>query len=524
MSQQLDNKTRRVLLLIGGAVALVVIFFVQWLRSSSNIYYDIERLPLTVDPQMANDPVSATVVANTFEGLMRKDRRGYLEKGVCSDYSVSPNGLVYTFTIDTTAQWHDKTLVRPADFVFAFRRLLDPQTKSPTASLFSSIQGAEDFTSGKGDFSQVGVKDIGRNQVQFTLSQRDSMFLQKLTLPAAMPCQEEAFADAAGTYGTAGKKTLTNGAFYISNITPEESITIRKSKQYNTGATALADSVVFIETPREEREKRFRKGSTDLLFLEDIQREKDLPKRTQAFETKTWVLLFHANSDAFKNAVNRKAFLAGISEETLTQKLPYPYQKAETLFGQRIQLDNVPYAQLVGNTVKEFQLDPNERLLTLDSGTANELVLLTGAGKNAVDTATEITQSWQKHLSVFVKQQAVEEQTLLDLVQKGEFTFAIVPVSDFLSPELSSLYSISKSPVFPKVLKEKMDELRGEFLNSTNPADQKEVLLEVERSLYRNYYAYPLYTETSYFATSKKVKNIYYLPKDQVVYFKEAKK
>lgn len=521
---QLDKKTKRTLFLILAAFVLVVVLLIRVVRGSSDIYYDIDQTPVTLDPQLVNDSVSDTIVKNTFEGLMKKDVDGNLVKGIASDYHESEDGLVYTFKIKPNAIWANGEKVTSYDFVFAFTRLLDPKTKSPTAYRFSNIKGASGSIAGTHSMSQVGIKALDDLTVQFTLEKKDHTFLNALTLPAAMPCNEAFFNETSGAYGMSGKATLTNGVFTVSNVTPEESITIKKNKNYRTGDPASVDSVLFIVKTAEERLARFEKGTTDLFFYQSPQSRDDLPKNTEDFQTKTWVLLFNPKSEEFQNLDNRKAFIAGIPKDFLEERLPFSYSPAKTLYGNRISVGGNVYSDLIGTVAPSYNVQEAKNLLKIDNDEANQLSLLVKKDSHSEAISTEISQAWQKNIAVFVKQEAVDERELLKRVQDGDFTFAIVPVSDFLSTRETSVGSLAKSAVFPNNFSATVENLRKEFLASASPNHQKEILIESEKVFYQNAYLYPLYNETEYFSTSKKARNITYLPEDNVIDFRKAKK
>ena len=106
--------------------------------------------PQSLDPQFAEDESSATVIKNLYSGLMQTDKDGNLSVCTTSDYNVSADGLVYTFDLREDNYWFfdendddviDERRVFSGNggglFVFALKRLLDPQMKSPYAKDFA---------------------------------------------------------------------------------------------------------------------------------------------------------------------------------------------------------------------------------------------------------------------------------------------------------------------------------------------------------------------------------------------------
>ena len=100
------------------------------------ISYSLTDEPKNLDPQMASDNNSLLVIRNIFEGLTRFDQNGSIIPGVAEDWTASPDYTEYTFRLRKNAVWSDEahTPVTAHDFVFAWRRALDPDTKSTTCS------------------------------------------------------------------------------------------------------------------------------------------------------------------------------------------------------------------------------------------------------------------------------------------------------------------------------------------------------------------------------------------------------
>ena len=100
------------------------------------ISYSLTDEPKNLDPQMASDNNSLLVIRNIFEGLTRFDQNGSIIPGVAEDWTASPDFTEYTFRLRKNAVWSDenKTPVTAHDFVFAWRRALDPATKSTTCA------------------------------------------------------------------------------------------------------------------------------------------------------------------------------------------------------------------------------------------------------------------------------------------------------------------------------------------------------------------------------------------------------
>ena len=118
----------------------------------------------SLDPAMNTDPRAESVFCALYENLMRmdKDENGQITAvpGIAKEYEEVRNfdGTVdYVFTLRSTARWSDGTRVKSRDFVYAWQRLVDPQTDSPNHALLSMVDGY-DAVRETGDVTQFKVK------------------------------------------------------------------------------------------------------------------------------------------------------------------------------------------------------------------------------------------------------------------------------------------------------------------------------------------------------------------------------
>ena len=183
--------------------------------------------PQSLDPQFAEDESSATVIKNLYSGLMQTDKDGNLSVCTASDYNVSADGLVYTFDLREDNYWFfdendDDVIddgeyfpVTAADYVFALKRLLDPQMKSPYAKDFACIKNGEKILSGQLSPDDSGIVAKSDTQLEITLDYPCAEFLKLLSTQAAFPCNEEFFLSTKGRYGLDDRSVMSNGPFYV---------------------------------------------------------------------------------------------------------------------------------------------------------------------------------------------------------------------------------------------------------------------------------------------------------------------
>lgn len=175
--------------------------------------------PKTLDPQTALADSSANVIRNTFRGLFGYDSAGNIVPDMAESYSVSGDGLEWTFTLRDDVYWYANDFSAKCtayDFVFAFRRLVNPAVKSTNASDFFVLKNAKKINEGKiTDLSMLGVEASNEVTLNITLEYPDSDLPILLASSAAMPCSEEFFGTTEGRYGLSADCVASNGAYYV---------------------------------------------------------------------------------------------------------------------------------------------------------------------------------------------------------------------------------------------------------------------------------------------------------------------
>ena len=101
--------------------------------------------------------------------------------------------------------------VTAADFVFAFRRVVDPAIQSPYATSFYCIQNAQQIHQGSAPVDQLGVTAVNDTTLVIQLAYPNALFLELMSSTAAMPCHEAFFKQTNGRYGLSMSTVLSNG-------------------------------------------------------------------------------------------------------------------------------------------------------------------------------------------------------------------------------------------------------------------------------------------------------------------------
>ena len=222
--------------------------------------------PGSIDPHQASGDWENRIIGDYIEGLMTEDANAEAILGQAESFTVSDDGLVYTFTLRDGIQWSDATPVTAGDFVFAFQRLFDPKTASDYAYLqFPILNGSEIAEGTVTDFSALGVKALDDKTVEITLEGPTPFFLQALTHYTAYPVPKHVI-DKVGDQWTQVANIVSNGPYTPTEWVPGSYIKSVKSETYWDAANVAIDEVnYFVQDDLAAALSRYRAGEYDIL-------------------------------------------------------------------------------------------------------------------------------------------------------------------------------------------------------------------------------------------------------------------
>lgn len=197
--------------------------------------------PKSFDPATIAFWDQSVIAPNLLEGLFRLSPDGTeIENAIAQDYTVSEDGLVWTFFLRPEAKFHNGRTVTAQDFKYSFERVLKPETASPKAWMLSKVAGAQDFVEGKAS-EVTGIKVIDDHTLEITLSEALAPFKGMLaSVNLAVVPQEEV-----EKYGEDfGQNVVAAGPFTLGQWNMNSDLTINAFEGYWGGRPYL-DSVKF---------------------------------------------------------------------------------------------------------------------------------------------------------------------------------------------------------------------------------------------------------------------------------------
>ena len=189
--------------------------------------------PRDLDPQNVTGVPESQIIQNLFEGLVSKDPKT-LEPtpGVAESWKVSKDGKTYTFKFRKNAKWSNGEPVTAADFIYSWKRLLNPQTASEYAYQGYYIRGGKDFNQGKlKNEKLLGLKSPDPYTLEVSLENPTPYFLSLLYHHSLYPVHQETV-EKHQVRWTRPENIVSNGAFKLKSWQMNRLITLEKNPQY----------------------------------------------------------------------------------------------------------------------------------------------------------------------------------------------------------------------------------------------------------------------------------------------------
>ena len=234
---------------LAGCKAYYSLFGIDETYTGPIVHAYLSDTPTTFDPMYAYlDDSAAFIMSLIYEGLYKYDTNGKVVNGLSTGYKKTIwNKNTGEFQIEIgikTTMWNDQTAVSADDFVYAWRRLLDPGTTSPAGVLLYDIKNAMKVANAEENLTKfdLGANAVGTNLLRIdfeTVELEDGTsrepdldnFLEKLASPMLVPLRSDAVAklsDWASTNAT----VLANGPFYLKSFSSNGLIRLERNRYY----------------------------------------------------------------------------------------------------------------------------------------------------------------------------------------------------------------------------------------------------------------------------------------------------
>ena len=216
--------------------------------------------PQTLDPHLGEGVPTTNIVIDLFEGLTTTAPDGEIIPGAAARWNISRDGLTYTFYLDPDGRWSNGERVTAGDFVWSWRRVVNPQTAATYARMLAPVANAEAILAGDLPPSELGVVALNELTFQVTLASPTPYFLGLLSHPTTFAVYPPSV-EAHGSEHVRPGRLVSNGAYQLNDWQVRSKIELIPNPHYRLAAQTRIERVVFYPFEDENTEfTRFRAG------------------------------------------------------------------------------------------------------------------------------------------------------------------------------------------------------------------------------------------------------------------------
>lgn len=336
----------------------------------------------SLDPDVVDDSDSFTSLTNVYEGLMKevidKDGNSHDEPGGAEKVELSSDKLTYTFHLRKDAKWSDGKPVTASQYVYGWKRLINPETGSPYMSLLADInvKGAKEIIEAsdkKADKASIrklvdslGVEAKDDYTFVVNLSKPTPFFTNVLSFKNLSPVREDKVKELGTQFGADPKKMVYNGPFIVSDYAKGSKIVYKKNDKYwNAKSVKLETANGIIVTEPTTMVKMFESKEIDVVNAskDDLDR---LKQKSQSGEFKYVKLpMTRGNYDCInvtkpvlKNAKIRLALSLALNRQQYLDVVYKSYTPAMGFIGKGVSCGKSEFISKAGEPLKNVKDDP----------------------------------------------------------------------------------------------------------------------------------------------------------------------
>lgn len=298
------------------------------------ISININTEPPTLNPGLASDATSGSVLRQTFEGLTRINLEGKPEEAMAEKIEVSEDQKEYTFTL-REATWSNGDPVTAHDFEYAWKWVLNPANQAQYAYQLYYIAGAEEANLKGGSLDAVGVKAVDDKTLKVTLNNPTPFFLELTAFYTYLPVNSKIAEQNPNWANDAGDQYTSNGPFVMTQWNHSEDIILEKNDKYWDADTVKLTKIemTMINDPNTEL-SMFDNGELDwagaptgALPTDAMQALKDENRLTTQTIAGTYWYKLNTTVEPFNNVNIRKAFALAINRQEIIDNITQGEQK-----------------------------------------------------------------------------------------------------------------------------------------------------------------------------------------------------
>ena len=396
-------------------------------------YRLLDQFP-TLDPQLNQDVSGFHVIRDLFEGLLSQDAQGKLVPGVATGYTASDGNTTYTFTLREDARWSNGDPVTAHDFIYGWRRAVDPATASPYGWYLelTEIVNAKAILAGEMEPAELGVRAVDDHTLEVKLNTALPYFPAMTTYATLFPAHR-ATIETHGADWTAPGNMVSNGAYVLGEVVLNEYHTrVRNPMYWGADAVIIENVTGLVINDVNQALTRYRAGELDHLeplppgqypaLKEELPDEATSVPRLCSY----YYAINHTESGnpALRDVRVRRALGMAIDRDVIVGQVlkggqwpAYNFTHIKTAGFER---PDIAYARLT-----QAERDAEAKRLMAEAGAGDlTLKIIYNTSDSHKQIATVVSQMWKQKLGVRTELSNFEWKTYLGIRRNQEFDLA----------------------------------------------------------------------------------------------------
>jgi oligopeptide transport system substrate-binding protein len=415
------------------AFLLLIAMAVAWPASAAKVLHRGNGAePKGLDPHQASGDPENQILGDMFLGLYTEDAAGKTIPGSAEKVETSADGLRWTFTI-RDHKWSDGQPVTADDFVFAYRRILDPKTAGEYANILYPIKNAEKVNKGTLPPAKLGVS--APNPKTFIVElEHPAPYLPEMTTHYTTFPIPKHVVEKAGADWTKPGTMVSNGAYMLAERRPYSHIKLVKNPHFYDAANVKIDEVYFYPTTDEPAAmKRYRAGEIDTIdrwpLAEFKWLQENIPNETRKYTgLRVQYTIFNTRKPPLNDKRVRMALGYAIDREALMRDVyfdAYGAQALTVLPPGMANVDDSAQVPWAGKSMDERRAEARRLLASAGYGPEKPLkVSFNHMNRPDTKRLAIAMQSMWKEVGVVVELNAKDFAIHYDLLKTANFQIA----------------------------------------------------------------------------------------------------
>ncbi|MBL8629293.1 MAG: peptide ABC transporter substrate-binding protein [Rhodospirillaceae bacterium] len=500
--------------LIASAAAFVVFAGLHDAEATQVLRRGTVNEPRTLDPHYVQGNAGAAIMYDMFESLIGVGAKGEPEPGMAESWSISPDGKLYTFNLRPNLKWSDGKALTAEDFVYSFRRAVNPKDAARAARVMFPIKNARAIVTGDMPTDALAVKAVTPLKLTVELERPTPYFNELMISFSAAPVPRHVI-EKYGDAWTSPANMVTNGAYKLAEFANNTHIKLVKNPLHYAADKTAIDEVYFypIEKP-ETALTRFRAGEIDIAYNVPSNRL-DWVKENLAVEFKSspvngvYYILLNNSKPELSDVRVRKALSLAVDRELITKGL---IKTSDTPAYGIVPMampgygDNSPaYAN---EPIAQRREEAKRLLAEAGYGPSKPLKINYKTGGQEVNRRIAVAiQSLWKQIGVEVEVENVGSSSIVADSNSGNFTAMRYSYFAAFEDAVSFLKLLETGGTinFSRYSNPKFDKMLDEADQILDPAKRLVLLREAEQLAMADFPVIPVYFNYRYYLVSQRV-------------------